>query len=115
MDEINSLQKEIETLKNMINYKKIRDNVNIISKKDLQNIVKETLIILNGKSNITEISKYIWKKYNYKLLMSGDIFYTWQYDIRWSGIVLKKLGIMKKDSKRGIWELSDTFIQSNKV
>ena len=59
MDEINSLQKEIETLKNMINYKKIRDNVNIISKKDLQNIVKETLIILNGKSNITEIYKYI--------------------------------------------------------
>lgn len=47
MDEINSLQKEIETLKNMINYKKIRDNVNIISKKDLQNIVKETLIILH--------------------------------------------------------------------
>ena len=47
--------------------------------------------------------------------MSGDIFYTWQYDIRWVGTELRKLGIMKKDSKRGIWELSDTFIQSNKV
>jgi hypothetical protein len=98
MEEINNLQKEINVLKNMINYKKTRSNVNIISKKDLQDIVKETLIILNGKSNITEISKYIWKKYNYKLLISGDIFYTWQYDIRWVGTELRKLGIMKNNN-----------------
>jgi hypothetical protein len=115
MEEINNLQKEINVLKNMINYKKTRSNVNIISKKDLQDIVKETLIILNGKSNITEISKYIWKKYNYKLLISGDIFYTWQYDIRWVGTELRKLGIMKNNCKRGVWELSESFIQSNKV
>ena len=47
MEEINNLQKEINVLKNMINYKKTRSNINILSKKDLQNIVKETLIILN--------------------------------------------------------------------
>ena len=50
MEEINNLQKEINVLKNMINYKKTRSNINIISKKDI--ILIEAL-----KSDGIEISK----------------------------------------------------------
>ncbi len=43
-----------------------------------------------------------------ELRSSGDLFYTWQYDIRWAATTLRKEGIMKDASlsEVSMWELS---------
>ena len=56
----------------------------IIKRKDLTEILEEALVSLGGEGRIVEICEYIWNNYNNDLLSSGDIFYTWQYDLRMS-------------------------------
>jgi hypothetical protein len=40
--------------------------------------------------------------------MSGDFFFTWQYDIRWAAQTLRDKGALKPDieAPRGIWQLA---------
>ncbi|WDV06733.1 hypothetical protein [Lysinibacillus irui] len=79
----------------------------MLYKKDLQKLVVEALEKNNGSASIVLVAKYIWVNYQKELECSGDLFYTWQYDIRWAKEELIKHGIIKttKLSKRGIWEL----------
>lgn len=76
-------------------------------KHDLQDWVVEVLKAKGGRARIVEICKYIWDNYEDELRNSGDLFYTWQYDVRWAGTRLRKAGIMrgKESSPKGIWEL----------
>lgn len=68
----------------------------------------EALRSLGGKGSIVEICKSIWENHKEELENSGDLFYTWQYDIRWTAWQLREQGKMKQDalSQKGIWELS---------
>lgn len=79
-----------------------------MKKSDLPGVVEDELRALGGSSTILEICKQVWLKYEDELRQSGELFYTWQYDIRWAATTLRKQGIMKgkDDSPRGIWELS---------
>ena len=80
----------------------------IIKRKDLTEILEEALVSLGGEGRIVEICEYIWSKYNNDLLSSGDIFYTWQYDLRMSAKeTLKAEGkiITIKDGNKSIWKL----------
>lgn len=79
-----------------------------MKKSDLPNVVKEELEALGGSSTILEICKRVWAEYGDELEHSGDLFYTWQYDIRWAATALRKRGIMKNASAspKGIWELA---------
>lgn len=76
-------------------------------KEDLPRVVKEALMANGGKGTIVGVCKYVWTNYNKDLENSGDLFYTWQYDIRWAATNLRGKGIMKSvdDSPKGIWEL----------
>ena len=40
--------------------------------------------------------------------MSGDLFYTWRYDIRWAAQTLRDSGVLKPDHEvpRGVWQLA---------
>ena len=53
------------------------------------------------------ICKHFWSKYENELKNSGDLFYTWQYDIRWAATALRKTGRMKDAnlSPSGVWEI----------
>jgi hypothetical protein len=80
----------------------------IIKRKDLTEILEEALVSLGGEGRIVEICEYIWSKYNNDLLSSGDIFYTWQYDLRMSAKeTLKAEGkvITIKEGNKSIWKL----------
>ncbi|WP_294263548.1 hypothetical protein [uncultured Chryseobacterium sp.] len=78
-----------------------------MNKNDLKRLVVEALEYYKGKANIVEICKFICSKYNQKLADSGDLLYTWQYDMRWAGTQLIKEGIMKpaKEQVNNHWEL----------
>jgi hypothetical protein len=76
-----------------------------------KNILKKWLVEAlenyNGIASIVEICKFIWGKHENDLKMSGDLFFTWQYDLRWAACELRRNGIMKSalDSSKGIWDL----------
>lgn len=78
-------------------------------KEDLPGKLIEVLKELGGKGTIIEICKKFWEINGKDLSEKNDLFYTWQYDIRWAATELRKSKIMKsKDiSPRGIWELND--------
>ena len=78
-----------------------------MKKKDLKKLVLEALQNHNGKAKIIDVSKYVWSNYKDDLEQSGNMFYTWQYDVRWAATNLRKEGLMKKaDNKlNGFWEL----------
>ncbi len=78
-------------------------------KKVLQNWVTKALQELGGSGSIVEIVKILWRDHQEELKEAGDLFYTWQYDMRWAGTQLRKQNIIlpAKKSPKGVWELSD--------
>ncbi|MEM1484185.1 hypothetical protein V6615_04790 [Oscillospiraceae bacterium PP1C4] len=74
---------------------------------DLPNILYKAIKDMGGKTNIIDVCKLVWKSYQNDLENSGDLFYTWQYDIRWAATELRKTKRMKaaEQSPRGIWEI----------
>ena len=74
---------------------------------DLRNWLIEALKANKGSASIVEVCKYVWENYENALRRSGDLFFTWQYDIRWAATQLRKEGIMRavSSSPKGIWEL----------
>ncbi len=79
------------------------DNRNILS-----NYILEFLNSCGGSSEIIPIAKAIWEKHEQELRDSGDLFYTWQYEMRWAVQRLRDQGIVKygKESLPGVWELA---------
>lgn len=76
-------------------------------RQDLPSKLEITLRLIGGKGTIVEVCETFWNKYQEELRNSGDLFYTWQYDIRWAATELRKSKKMKSAelSERGVWEL----------
>lgn len=74
---------------------------------DLPEYLFATLISIGGKGSIVEICKRFWKEHSDELEKSGDMFYTWQYDIRWAATELRKQKRIKAAgiSPKGTWEI----------
>lgn len=74
---------------------------------DLAKWLEEALKISNGSASIVQVCRIVWEKHEQDLKSSGDLFFTWQYDIRWAATKLRKIGIMRPEhsSSRGLWEL----------
>lgn len=87
-----------------------------MERENLPDILHEILKDLGGRASMMDVFKNFWKKYKGELRESDDIFYTWNYDIRWAATELRKRRIMKPASTKenthgqnispkGIWEL----------
>lgn len=76
-------------------------------KEDLRNWVRDALKSAGGKASIVDIAKAIWILHEVDLKTAGDLFYTWQYDMRWAANSLRRRGVLKDVSlsPRGVWEL----------
>jgi hypothetical protein len=70
-------------------------------------LVQTALHRLGGPGTIVEVSREVWQAHEPELRLSGDLFYTGQYDVRWAAYELRQSGRMKPDaeSPEGIWEL----------
>lgn len=77
------------------------------TKHDLQDWVQDALRELGGSAPLVDVAKTIWKKRESDLRASGDLFYTWQYDMRWAANRLRRAKKMKSAevSPVGLWEL----------
>lgn len=54
------------------------------SNQKLKDFLVESLTYHKGKASIVQVCKYIWQNHREELENSGDLFYTWQYDVRWT-------------------------------
>ena len=74
---------------------------------DLPGLLYDAIKDMGGRSTIVDACKYVWERYENQLKASGDLFFTWQYDIRWAATELRKTHRMRsaESSPRGIWEL----------
>jgi hypothetical protein len=79
----------------------------VADKHDLKDWVAEALRARGGSARLVSVAKYIWQHHEEELRASGDLFYTWQYDMRWGATLLRKEGTMKPAalSSKGWWEL----------
>ena len=74
---------------------------------DLQQWVIDALTAQGGSASIVEVARHIWSKHETDLRGSGDLFYTWQYDMRWACTNLRQAGKVRPASvsRRGEWQL----------
>ena len=78
------------------------------TKKEMQLWVEEALKAVGGSGQIAKVAEQIWKRHEHELRGSGDLLYTWQYDMRWAATVLRNAGVIKAtdNSPNGVWELT---------
>ena len=77
------------------------------TREDLQDWVVQALESLGGTGAIVQVAKHIWENHSEELQSSGDLFYTWQYDMRWAATKLRngKLILPAEVSQKGQWRL----------
>ena len=77
------------------------------SRSDLQDWVVDALREHGGKASIVDVARSLWARHEQDLRHSGDLFYTWQYDMRWACTQLRtrKLVQPAEASEPGIWHL----------
>ena len=81
----------------------------MITRDTLMDWIVDALRARGGGSNVVGVAKYIWDHHEHELRESGDLFYTWQYDIRWAAKKLRDRGLIKPvdDSRALPWELTE--------
>ena len=78
-----------------------------IRKQDMALLVSDALESRGGEGTIVEVATLIWENYKDELEASGEIFYTWQYDMRWARHRLSEKGklITKSRGRESVWVL----------
>lgn len=78
----------------------------MVVKSDLQKWVIDALTANGGEASILYVAKHIWEHHQDDL-KGHDLFYSWQYDMRWAATELRKAGrlIAAEDDRRGKWTL----------
>ena len=77
------------------------------SRAELQEWVIAALKSNGGAATIVQVAKHIWANHESELKASGDLFYTWQYDMRWACTKLRERKVVQaaEMSERGEWRL----------
>jgi hypothetical protein len=86
---------------------RVRDDWSVATKDDLQTWVLDSLRVRGGSASLVDVCRDVWQTHEPELRLSGDLFYTWQYDIRWAAQKLRDSGALKPDNEapRGVWQL----------
>ena len=75
---------------------------------DLQDWVIAALKANGGSASIVKAAEHISQHHERELRSSGDLFYTWQYDMRWACTRLRERKLVQaaETSKRGEWRIA---------
>ena len=70
--------------------------------------VTEALEAHGGGGSPASVAKYIWDHHEAELRARGELFYTWQYEMRWAAQKLRDRGVLKsvRDRRTLTWELT---------
>jgi len=70
------------------------------TKHDLVDWVYAAVKRAGGSATLVEVARDIWAHHEAELRASGDLFYTWQYDMRWAAQTLRDTGRFKPDGAK---------------
>jgi hypothetical protein len=78
------------------------------TRSDLLDWVHRAVKENGGSATLVQVAQHIWRHHESDLRRSGDLFFTWQYDMRWAATKLRELGKFRSAdvSARGQWELA---------
>jgi hypothetical protein len=78
----------------------------------LKGLIIDALISYGGVATMLNVSKWIWENHQSDLEEKGDLFYRWQYEMRWAATSLRKEGtLLPPDmSDKGIWVLNEDLV-----
>jgi len=72
------------------------------TKHDLKDWVIEAIEACGGSAHHVEVAKHIWANHREDLEASGNLFYTWQHDMRWAADHLRRDGkLLPKPKPKG--------------
>jgi hypothetical protein len=63
--------------------------------------VEEALFARGGSAKIVDVAREIDARHHEELTASGDLNFTWQYDMRWAALKLSKQGKVALSNKAG--------------
>lgn len=73
----------------------------------LEDWIVEALNAMNGRGSPVTVSKHIWEHHRLELERSGDMFYKWQYDMRWAAQRLRDTNkLLKTHDRHFPWRLA---------
>jgi hypothetical protein len=61
----------------------------MLTRDDLKPWVLEALNASGGCATVVQVCRHVWQHHEADLRRSGDLFFTWQYDIRWAATKLR--------------------------
>lgn len=77
-----------------------------LAKQDLQQLVLDALKRIGRPASVAEVAAEIWNANEHDLRASGELFYTWQYDMRWAAQKLQERGLISKGIEGRNWGLN---------
>jgi len=84
-----------------------------LSRDSLVDWVHEALRELGGSGSILLVAKKLWELHGKELTPADDLFFTWQYDMRWAAQKLRDKGLLENshtaeldDLPKGMWRLT---------
>jgi hypothetical protein len=77
-------------------------------KNQLKQWVLEALSELGGSGSVVDVCEVIWRRHEPHLRVTRDLFFTWQYDVRWAAQELRDAGELTSlaGNRRGPWQIS---------
>ena len=76
------------------------------SREVLKGWVVEALRRHGGEAHLLSVAKDVWLHHEPELRGAGDLFYSWQYDIRRACTALRTSGVIEPPSRPGVWKLA---------
>lgn len=84
----------------------------MLTKQDLPALVVDALKAIGGSGSVVDVCREVWEQNEPALQDSGDLFFTWQYDIRWAAQVLRDSGVLMPTGRgaRSRWALASAAV-----
>lgn len=75
----------------------------MMNRDQLKKAVEKAIDAHGGEATIVEVAQHIWENHEGDLKASGDLFFTWQYEMRWAAQKLRddsKLELGRRGPKK---------------
>ncbi len=73
---------------------------------DLVPWLVEALTARGGSAVPLDVTKEVWRRHEEDLRAADDLFFTWQYDLRWAATKLRQEGVLAPNKRGEPWSLA---------